>query len=225
MWLTRLVQLKLQQCWRAVGQAGYQLRRGGLDPQFDPAVRAKSRSAHLRFGGIIRGQVCDAVNTFGGENQIKRRDFKRWSSRSLAGTFANLYPTLARYLVARPGYAVDIDNCLPVTGRRARHQSQQIRATASRHVAKAKLPGAGETMRLQQGMLSGHLQVAADPPAKKAAPCSLPGQDQTPVHHSATRPQAARHRAHLWRHPRHPCHSGGGYGQHRRRPKKQECHQ
>ena len=225
MWLTQLVQLKLEQCGRAVGQAGYQLRRSGLNPQFDPSVRAKARLAHFQFGGVIRCQGCDALDALAGENQIKWSGFKRRSSRSLADTFANLYPALAGYLVSRPCYAFYIDNRLPVTGRRSRHQRQQVSTAAPGHIAKANPPRAGETMRLQQRMLSGQIQVAADLPAQQAVPCSLPGQHQTPSQQRATRPQAARHRAHLWRHPRHPCHSGGGYVQHRRRPKKQECHQ
>ena len=74
MWLTRLVQLKLQQCWRAVGQAGYQLRRGGLDPQFDPS-RARpicdlAASFVVRFAtpstpSVVRTRTSGATSSAG----------------------------------------------------------------------------------------------------------------------------------------------------------------
>ena len=224
MWLTRLVQLKFQQCGRAIRQAGDQLRRSRFDPQFDPAVRAKACLAHFRFDGVIRCQGCDAIRPLAGQNQIKRRGLKGRLSRCLTKAVADLHPAIACHTGPRPCCACDIDNRLSVTRGRARHQNQQVSATAPGYIAKANLPGAGETIALQQRARSGQGQVGTDLAAQEAGPFPLPVQHQAAVQHRATRPQAARQRAHLWRHPRYSCHSGGGQVHQHRTPEKQECH-
>jgi len=193
--------IKLEfQLGRGAGrQTRHQASGIGINPQFDPTVRAKLRAPHRITGRIICGQRGDTAFVFRRQHKMQRGCGKRGPTRWLAGAFTDAHKPVTRNGTARHRDRRDIDNRLPLAGCRIRAKRQNLWSRAARQILQANLPGACVYPSVQQVARPLYLNSGPKPAPDQAGPLALPFGHQSALQGGTPRPEAAGQRHDLCR--------------------------
>ncbi len=184
----RSVQLKLQLCRRAGGEAGYQPRRCRFDPKFHPAVRAKTRLTHSRLRSVVGCQGCHAIGAVAGQHKGKRRGLERRLPRCFTNAFSDGHTPLTSHPRAGQADGFDVDNRTghhrtmrwgPTPASRGRHAPRyclrrSARGLRTRHPATGCADLAKSDRHRSDRATGWTMSLASAAPIRHPAPHGLP---------------------------------------------------